>query len=109
MSQARAGADPGRRRLDPAPRSPDLTHQPASSPENHRERVWRWRSEGAGEEMAAAGTTFQAAAGCRRHTPEGSDDGRREDREGEALGAPRWLPPSRPWGALKKLNFRSKR
>ena len=31
--------------------------------------------ERGGEEVAAAGTTFQAAAGHRRHTPEGSDGG----------------------------------
>jgi len=41
---ARVVTDPVRGRLDLAPRSPDPACRPASLPENHREKVWRWRS-----------------------------------------------------------------
>jgi hypothetical protein len=54
-SPARAGADPRRRRPDPALRSTDPTRWPGSSPENHQERVWMWRS---GREVGVEGTKW---------------------------------------------------
>jgi hypothetical protein len=53
-----------------------------------------------GREGGGSGCGGHHFSGRRHRTPEGSDGGRREDEEGEALGRRGGHPLSRPWGAL---------